>query len=66
MGMTKKEFEKRYQKASKITPEFYKEWLVTMKCSCSYEECQGWAAISNNLDSIRTQVILYVKEKHGH
>ena len=58
--MTKEEFERGYQVRSNITSDFYKECLVTLPCSCSDEGCNGWAAVTNNLDTIKTHIELYI------
>lgn len=46
--MTKEEFEKGYCERSGITLEEYHETQVTLPCSCGYEDCEGWAVISND------------------
>ena len=57
--MTKEEFEQNYCGRSKITMETYKLNFVTLPCACSYEECQGWAAVENESGAIRVHTELY-------
>lgn len=47
--MTKEEFEKWYCYRSGITVEEYHNDLnlITLPCNCDYEDCEGWAAITN-------------------
>lgn len=46
--MTKEEFEKVYCERSGITLEEYHETQVTLPCCCGYDDCLGWAVISND------------------
>ena len=50
--ITKGEFEKNYCARSGITKEFYDKYYVTLPCACDYEECEGWAKIRNDPQSI--------------
>lgn len=57
--ITKDEFETGYIKRSNITDEQYHEKLITMKCNCGDRSCNGWAAVTNNEESIKRQKELY-------
>jgi len=57
--MIKAEFIKGYCKRSKITEEFFNKHMVALTCKCDYENCKGWAAVSNNKLSIKTHKDLY-------
>jgi hypothetical protein len=47
--MSKEEFEKEYCERSGITiDEYHNEYnLITLPCNCEYEDCHGWAAVTN-------------------
>ena len=57
--MTKEEFEHNYCQGSGITIEQYRQWKVTLPCSCDYEGCEGWAAIINDPDIIKDYIKFY-------
>jgi hypothetical protein len=59
--VTKDEFEKDYCERSGITiEEYHNEYsLITLPCNCDYEECGGWAAITNEPRLIRIHMELY-------
>jgi hypothetical protein len=59
--MTKEEFEKCYCERSGITIEEYHNDLnlITLPCSCDYEGCDGWAAITNESHFIEIHKRLY-------
>lgn len=46
--MTKEEFEEGYCKRSGISLDEYNKYEITLPCSCEDEDCEGWAAVSNN------------------
>ena len=46
--MTKEEFETQYCENSGIEPELYHSAFLTLPCSCDYENCKGWAAVTRN------------------
>lgn len=52
--MTKQQFIERYGK------KFFESGkLVAMKCNCGDEACSGWAAVTNNEESIKSHKDLY-------
>ena len=57
--MDKEGFEKMYIHLSNITPEFYVSHFVTLECHCDNPLCRGWAAVSNNPQSIESHNKLY-------
>jgi len=57
--LTKQEFEDGYISRSGITKEKYDKYQVTMRCNCEYEQCEGWAAVSNNQLAIEAHKRLY-------
>jgi hypothetical protein len=59
--MSKEEFELQYSSKSGITlDEYYKDY-ITLLCNCNYENCKGWACVTNNPLSIKTHNIIYGK-----
>lgn len=57
--MTKEEFEEYYIENSKITPEIFSRYFVTLPCACDYEGCRGWAAVRNDPMLIKDHNELY-------
>lgn len=58
--MTKESFEDKFCKQSEITLNYYKEHFITLPCEgCGYEDCNGWAAVSNNELSIKAHQELF-------
>lgn len=62
MSITKEEFENRYIEESEISQEFYNDEFITLPCTCDGEDCEGWAAISNNPLSLKGHNYLYNHE----
>lgn len=60
--MNAEEFEKGFIERSEITQEFYSEHMVTLPCTCNGEDCEGFAAVSNNELSIKAHNFLYNHE----
>jgi hypothetical protein len=54
-----RDFEARYCDQSKITPEFYATHLVTLRCFCGADDCPGWAAVTNDPESVARHEELY-------
>lgn len=63
--MTKEEFEKGYCERSGITIEFYNKYKVTLPCACGEEDCEGWAAMSNDPELIKWHMQFYAPKKEG-
>jgi len=63
--MTKEEFEESYCRRSNITLEVYHRWKVTLPCECTYEGCQGWAAIPNDPSCIEDHMKFYMPLSKG-
>lgn len=59
--MTDEEFEKRYCENSGITIDEYHGALnlITLPCNCDADNCEGWAAIDNTPQAIKTHKTLY-------
>ena len=57
--MNEEEFIKKYCYDSNISREFFDKHLVALPCSCGWERCKGWAAVSIDPDSIRRHKELY-------
>jgi hypothetical protein len=57
--MTKEEFEQSYCNKSRLSKEEYDKHFVTMSCSCQYEECEGWAVVTNSPLAIEAHKRLY-------
>lgn len=53
--MTKQQFIKNYCERSGITEQEFLETQVALPCNCSYEDCEKWAAVSNNENYIKAQ-----------
>jgi hypothetical protein len=51
--MTKQQFIKNYCERSGITEQEFLETQVALPCNCDYEDCEKWAAVSNNKLSIK-------------
>lgn len=60
--MTKDEFIASYCERSGITRERFDRTDVALPCACQYEDCEGWAAVSNNALSIKNHTELYSPE----
>ena len=56
--MSKEEFIEYYCKNSNITKEELLKTQVILPCSCNYENCKGWAVVSNNPLSIKAHLEL--------
>ena len=59
MELTKQRFEQNYCLRSSITLDFYKEHFVTLPCACKADTCEGWAAVSNNPQALKSHLGLY-------
>lgn len=57
--MTKEEFIEGYAKRSNRTVDEILKVEIALPCSCDYEECNGWAMVSNNPESIKIHNELY-------
>ena len=57
--MTAEEFETGYCERSGITREQYREYYITMTCSCGCDGCDGFAKIRNTPEAIKDQLVLY-------
>lgn len=60
---SKKEFQRKYCKNSKINLKTYLAKYVTLKCNCNDKDCQGWATIHNDKFFINQHKNLYQKGK---
>ena len=57
--MTREEFIEGYCKRLNRTPEKVLERRVALPCVCGTKECEGWAMIPNNADSVNSHNLFY-------
>jgi len=64
--MTKDDFIARYCERSCITKDFFDKHLVAIECACDADNCQGWAAVSNDPERIKIHLELYAPRKQAN
>lgn len=57
--LTKEEFKKEYCAKSGITWDELSKTQIVLPCSCNYEDCKGWAMVSNEPLNIKAHMDLY-------
>lgn len=57
--ITKEQFEKAYCERSNITLTYYHSHFVALPCACDYEQCEGWASVTNDADMIAAHMRFY-------
>ncbi len=57
--MTKEEFITDYCERSNFPWEKLSKYKVALPCECDYSECQGWAMVPSNPESIADHELFY-------
>lgn len=62
---TAKEFEEKHLKRIGIDLEQYRHESISLPCTCSYEQCHGWATVRNMPEAIRAHIKEELKRNSG-